>query len=65
MIERFFVYRLGGLIVDMAWDPSGKLLAVLFKDGNLIPVFSTIICARPKVLQLTPRYGCFAEAYTY
>lgn len=46
---------LGGNIIDMAWDSSGKLLAVIFKDSNLIPVFSTTICSRPKVLQLTPR----------
>ncbi|KAK7577995.1 hypothetical protein V9T40_010200 [Parthenolecanium corni] len=46
---------LGGTIVDMTWDSSGKLLAVIFKDSNLIPVFSTTICARPKVLQLSPR----------
>lgn len=46
---------IGGNIIDMAWDSSGKVLAVIFKDSNLIPVFSTTICSRPKVLQLTPR----------
>ena len=39
----------------MTWDATGKFLAVIFKDGNLIPVFATTVCVRPKVLQLTPR----------
>ncbi|XP_068617760.1 aladin [Battus philenor] len=31
----------GGPILDMCWDPSGKYLAVMFEESYLIAIFST------------------------
>ena len=31
----------GGPILDMCWDPSGRYLAILFEESHLIAVFCT------------------------
>ncbi|CAK1550395.1 unnamed protein product [Leptosia nina] len=45
----------GGPILDMCWDPSGRYLAMLFEESHLIAVF----CTTQMLMQLTVTPCCF------
>lgn len=34
---------MGGPILDMCWDPTGKYLAILFEESSIIAVFCTTL----------------------
>jgi hypothetical protein len=44
-------FRAGGIVTSLAWDRRGQHLAVLFKETDLVAIFSTEIHA---VLQVSP-----------
>lgn len=45
----------GGPILDMCWDPTGKYLAILFEESHLVTVF----CTTKLMLQLKITPCCF------
>ncbi|XP_053611187.1 aladin [Plodia interpunctella] len=45
----------GGPILDMCWDPSGKYLALLFEESHLIAIF----CTTQLMMQLKVTPCCF------
>ncbi|KAH0558162.1 hypothetical protein KQX54_014698 [Cotesia glomerata] len=55
----------GGRVVAMDWDPSGKYLAILFQDSPLVAVFKTSVGTISRVTQITPGYLIkgFSEEY--
>jgi hypothetical protein len=45
------VFRVGGIVESMTWDPRGQYLSVLFQKTDLIAIFSTELA---DVLQVAP-----------
>lgn len=55
------IITVGGRIIAMEWDPSGKYLAVLFHESPVIVLIKTKISSLSKVIQVEP--GCFIRGF--
>ncbi|XP_033220695.1 aladin-like [Belonocnema kinseyi] len=52
----------GGRVISMDWDPSGRYLALIFQESPLVAVFKTKVGATSRVTDLKP--GCLIKGFS-
>lgn len=53
---------IGGRVISMDWDPSGRYLAIIFQESPLVAVFTTKIGATSRVTNV--KAGCLIKGFS-